>query len=109
MWQRKTAIPRCSTPESHSQVVVIGAGVAGLAAAGALVHAGLSCTVIEASDGVGGVARTDLHDGYLLDRGFCVFNEAPSEVRDVLDVPALKLQPLMPAVRIQQDGHRSIV
>ena len=39
-------------------VVVVGAGVAGLAAAGALRRAGLRCTVIEAADRIGGRAWT---------------------------------------------------
>lgn len=107
--KRSRRTQRHSAPAKHSDVLIVGAGVAGLAAAAALKRAGCSCTVLEASDGVGGVARTDMHDGYLLDRGFCVFNEAPAEVKAALDVPALELQPLMPAVRIQQNGQRSVI
>lgn len=54
------------------QVAVIGAGVAGLVCARILTRAGFVVKLIEASDGVGGRVRTDVVDGYLLDRGFQV-------------------------------------
>ena len=53
-----------------ADVVVVGAGLAGLACAGDLARAGHSVTVLEASDGPGGRVRTDHVDGFRLDRGF---------------------------------------
>ena len=53
-----------------SEVLIVGAGLAGLACAQDLTRAGVACTVLEASDGVGGRVRTDVVDGFLLDRGF---------------------------------------
>ena len=53
-----------------TDVAIVGAGLAGLACAQDLTRAGVECTVLEASDGVGGRVRTDAIDGYLLDRGF---------------------------------------
>jgi len=50
-------------------VVVIGAGVSGLACARALRRAGVDALLVDASDGVGGRVRTDQLDGFLLDRG----------------------------------------
>ena len=46
-------------------VVIVGAGLAGLACAQDLVRAGIDCQVLEASDGVGGRVRTDKIDGFL--------------------------------------------
>jgi Flavin containing amine oxidoreductase len=53
-------------------VAVVGAGIAGLVCARELVRAGLKVVVLEASDGIGGRIRTDVVDGFLLDRGFQV-------------------------------------
>ena len=74
-------------------VVVVGAGLAGLAAARGLVDAGLTVTVCEADDEVGGRVRTDRVDGFLLDRGFQVLLPAYPEVRRVIDLAALDLRP----------------
>ena len=53
-------------------VVIVGAGLAGLVCAQDLTRAGVHCRVLEASDGVGGRVRTDRVGGFLLDRGFQV-------------------------------------
>ena len=49
-------------------VVVVGAGLAGLACALRLQEAGREVLLLEASDGVGGRVRTDEVVGFLLDR-----------------------------------------
>ena len=89
-------------------VVVVGAGLAGLRCAGELVRAGRSVLVLEASDGVGGRLRTDEVDGFRLDRGFQVLNDAYPELRRALDLPALDLRRLDDAVLVRRDGvlHR---
>jgi phytoene dehydrogenase-like protein len=74
-------------------VVVVGAGLAGLCAARALVCRGLDVVVVEASDAVGGRVRTDLVDGFRLDRGFQLYNAAYPEAARILDHDALDLRP----------------
>lgn len=72
-------------------VVVIGAGLAGLRCAGLLAAHGLDVAVIEAADAVGGRQRTDIVDGFRLDRGFQVLNPAYPALRRSVDLDALAL------------------
>ena len=78
---------------TKADVVIVGAGLAGLCCARTLHGAGIDFQVIEASDGVGGRVRTDHVDGFLLDRGFQVLLEDYPEARRVLDYAALDLKP----------------
>ncbi|MEU4871673.1 NAD(P)/FAD-dependent oxidoreductase [Streptomyces sp. NPDC021608] len=87
-------------------VVVIGAGVAGLACAQDLVAAGVAVRVLEASDGVGGRMRSDRVDGFLVDRGFQVFNTSYPQVQRRLSLPALALRPFTPGVLIHTESGR---
>jgi phytoene dehydrogenase-like protein len=80
----------------RADVVVVGAGLAGLAAAVRLQEAGVEAIVVEASDGVGGRVRTDVVDGFRLDRGFQLLNPAYPEAQALLDLDALDLQPFTP-------------
>jgi phytoene dehydrogenase-like protein len=82
-------------PDS-TDVVVVGAGLAGLAAARVAQSAGLAVVVLESSDGVGGRVRSDLVGGFRLDRGFQVLLTAYPEVTAQLDLPALQLRPFLP-------------
>ena len=79
-------------------VIVVGAGLAGLACARQITAAGLEVVVVEASDGVGGRLRTDHVDGLLLDRGFAVHNPSYPEAARVLDQKALDLHPFAPGL-----------
>jgi len=90
--------------EQH-EVVVVGAGLAGLACAGALQRAGRQVVVLEASDGVGGRVRTDLVDGYQLDRGFQALPVAYPAARALLDLPRLDLQPLFAGALVRVRGR----
>ena len=74
-------------------VLVVGAGLAGLACARDLQRHGLAVTVLEADERVGGRVQTDAVDGMLFDRGFQVFNSGYPEARRVLDLARLDLQP----------------
>lgn len=51
------------------RVLVVGAGMAGLAVANALTNAGVDCTVFEARDRIGGRTFTDDFDGTPIDLG----------------------------------------
>lgn len=75
-----------------SDVVIVGAGLAGLCCALRLQEAGVDFTVVEASDAVGGRVRSDMERGYVFDRGFQVFTTSYPEAARVLDYGALDLQ-----------------
>jgi len=77
-------------------VVVVGAGLSGLVCARRLEQAGREVLVLEGSDGVGGRMRTDLVDGFRLDRGFQVFFEAYPNAKLELDLGRLQLRDFEP-------------
>ncbi|MFF9177177.1 NAD(P)/FAD-dependent oxidoreductase [Streptomyces sp. NPDC014793] len=85
-------------PSGEPDTVVVGAGLAGLACALDLCDAGRRVVLLEASDGVGGRMRTDRRDGFLLDRGFQVFNTSYPQVKRRLDLRSLRLRPFTPGV-----------
>ncbi|MGH3326545.1 MAG: NAD(P)/FAD-dependent oxidoreductase [Streptomycetales bacterium] len=90
----------------RSKVIVVGAGIAGLCAARHLTRAGVEVEILEASDGVGGRVRTDLVDGFRLDRGFQVLQSAYPEARVTLDYPALRLRAFTAGVLVYAGGGR---
>ncbi len=75
-----------------SDVVIVGAGLAGLSCALRLQEAGIDFVVLESSNGVGGRVRTDAERGFLYDRGFQVFLTSYAEAGRLLDFGALDLQ-----------------
>ncbi|NHA68131.1 NAD(P)/FAD-dependent oxidoreductase [Phycicoccus flavus] len=75
-----------------ADVVVVGAGLAGLRCADRLAEAGRHVVHVESEGVVGGRQRTDEVDGYLLDRGFQVLNPAYPAVRRFVDVADLALR-----------------
>jgi phytoene dehydrogenase-like protein len=77
---------------SGPDVLIIGAGLAGLSCGRHLADAGVSFQIIEATDGIGGRVRTDEIDGFLLDRGFQVLFTAYPEAQRTLDYHALELK-----------------
>lgn len=87
-----------------SRVVVIGAGVGGLATAARLSVKGHQVTVVEASDRVGGKLHTHRRDGYAFDTGPSLFT-LPAVYRDLFLKTgksledSLDLQPVEPAFR----------
>jgi phytoene dehydrogenase-like protein len=86
--------------DKATDVLVVGAGVAGLACARDLLEAGLGVQVLEASDEVGGRMRSDRVEGFVVDRGFQVFNTSYPQVRRRLVLKDLGLRPFTPGVLV---------
>lgn len=93
----------------ETDVVVVGAGLAGLRCAVELAWAGLDVQVVEAGDGVGGRVRTDKVDGFLCDRGFQLLNPAYPAVRRDVDVARLGLQSFAAGVAVRRDGGLKVL
>ena len=79
--------------------------MAGLACAVQLHRAGQEVRIFEASDAVGGRVRTDIVDGFLLDRGFQVYLDRYPETGKLLDLEALDLKAFEPGALIYRDGR----
>ena len=95
---------RTHRTELERPVVVVGAGVAGLCCAIHLQERGLPVLVVEGDSQVGGRARTDFVDGFLLDRGFQVLLTAYPEAQDMLDLGSLGLGKFAPGAMIRSDA-----
>ena len=89
-------------------VVIVGAGLAGLSASRFLTAAGIDVHILEASDGVGGRVRTDHVDGFTLDRGFQILLTAYPELKKQFDVDALNLQPFDPGALVWINGKGKV-
>ncbi|KQR65584.1 hypothetical protein ASF98_10835 [Arthrobacter sp. Leaf337] len=91
------------------EVLVVGAGLAGLQCARELQAAGRDVRVWEAADDVGGRIRTEHVDGFLVDRGFQVLNPAYPAVRRWVDVSALELQPFGAGLGVRRDDGLAVL
>lgn len=89
---------------AEGNVIIVGGGLSGLCCARRLHQAGITCTVLEASDAVGGRVRSDFVDGFILDRGFQIFLSAYPEARAVLNYDALDFKPFFPGASVFLKG-----
>jgi phytoene dehydrogenase-like protein len=87
-------------------VVVIGAGLAGLRAAGLLCARGLDVALLDAADRPGGRVATDEIDGFRCDRGFQVLNTSYPALRAAADLDGLALRPFEPGAAIRGADRR---
>ncbi|MGY1697427.1 NAD(P)/FAD-dependent oxidoreductase [Geodermatophilus sp. SYSU D00814] len=96
-------------PPPRAEVVIVGAGLAGLSVATRLVAAGCDVHVLEAAGHVGGRLATDRVDGFVVDRGFQVFNTGYPRAAD-LDLDALDLGFFAPGAVVRAGGraHRVV-
>jgi phytoene dehydrogenase-like protein len=88
-------------------VIIVGAGLAGLTCARRLMESGIAFVVLEADDRIGGRLKTDKIDGFLLNHGFQVLQTAYLEACLWLDFERLGLKFFAPGaiVRVTERFH----
>lgn len=87
-----------------ADVIVVGAGVAGLAAARELKNQGRTVIVLESEGHIGGRITTEEVDGFLVDRGFQILNPAYRHLNSSIDVDRLGIRAFPRAVRVRTDN-----
>jgi phytoene dehydrogenase-like protein len=85
--------------------IVVGAGAAGLACARHLGARGADVVVLERGERVGGRVRSDVVDGFTLDRGFQVLPTSYPEARQVLDYDRLELHEFAAGAIVRRGGR----
>ncbi|KUF15347.1 NAD(P)/FAD-dependent oxidoreductase [Streptomyces silvensis] len=96
-------------PAHHADVVIVGAGIAGLSAAHRLTRAGVTTIVLEAAPYVGGRMSTEKVDGFRLDRIGQLLTTSYPELRHAPGLDALVLRPFAPGLLVHSEGrhHRA--
>jgi phytoene dehydrogenase-like protein len=89
----------------RADVCVVGGGIAGLAVAARLSETGLTVTVLEASEQVGGRARDERIGGYSLSGH--LLHTTWAALREAVPLAALGLGGFAPGVRICAHGRRT--
>ncbi len=95
--------------KQDTKIHIVGAGVSGLIAAKILEENGFHPVILEVTDKVGGRVKTDLVDGYQLDRGFQVLLTAYPAANKHLDFGDLDLQEFIPGAVIFKNKKQKII
>ncbi len=90
-------------------ILVIGAGLAGLTCARSLLRAGHRPIVVEAADEVGGRVRSDHVEGCILDHGFQVLFTAYPAAQRQLTYADLGLHAFDPGALVCAEGSRAVL
>ncbi|MEV3931828.1 MULTISPECIES: NAD(P)/FAD-dependent oxidoreductase [unclassified Streptomyces] len=90
----------------HADVVIIGAGIAGLSAAHQLIGAGVDVSVLEAAAHVGGRMATDDVDGFRLDHLGPLLSSACPELGITPGLEGLVLRDFAPGVLVHSGGRQ---
>lgn len=92
---------------SPERAVVVGAGIAGLAAGYRLRQAGFSVTVLEAEDHVGGRMSTVALDGYRIDTGASLLSSAYRQMVQLIEAAGLasSVEPTSSTFGVLRDGR----
>jgi len=101
--------PEVAGDDEEADVLVVGAGLAGLAAARTLHRGGLRALVLESGAEPGGRLRTDVVDGLRLDRGFQVLNPGYPTLATMVDLEALHLRAYQAGVRVHLGDRAWVV
>ncbi|MFG2876861.1 NAD(P)/FAD-dependent oxidoreductase [Streptomyces sp. NPDC048337] len=90
----------------NADVVIVGAGVSGLAAAHHMIAAGVAVTVLEAADDPGGRMATVSADGFRLDRVGQLLHTSYTELGRTPGLSGLPLRSFAPGVLVHTDGKQ---
>jgi Flavin containing amine oxidoreductase len=94
---------------ADADIIVVGAGLAGLRAAGVLTAAGREVVLLEAADGVGGRVRSARHGDFVVDQGFQLLNPSYPALLASGVLADLPLAPLPTTVVVRKDGRDRVI
>lgn len=90
-------------------VIIIGAGLSGLACASILHQKNLRCVIVEADNRIGGRVQTDIVQGFRLDRGFQVLQTGYPEAQRMLNYKELELRKFPAGVAVRNNGKFHVI